>query len=203
MKRYETYRAVQPLWNMEFPTHWEVFPLCSMAKEKSICNCTELELLSVYLDAGVVPFSKRTEKRTNATSKDLSKYQRVDPSDFVLNNQQAWRGSVGVSKYTGITSPAYIILSMNDQLTSEFANYLFRSAIMVDQYRIRSKGVGSIQRNLYWQELKRVSVLVPPKEEQDQIVRYLDLLLITMNQSFDSWLSEANQAAERKTTNDH
>ena len=47
MKRYETYRAVQPLWNMEFPTHWEVFPLCSMAKEKSICNCTELELLSV------------------------------------------------------------------------------------------------------------------------------------------------------------
>ena len=64
MKRYETYRAVQPLWNMEFPTHWEVFPLCSMAKEKSICNCTELELLSVYLDAGVVPFSKRTEKRT-------------------------------------------------------------------------------------------------------------------------------------------
>lgn len=74
---------------------------------------------------------------------------------------------------------------------------------MVDQYRIRSKGVGSIQRNLYWQELKRVSVLVPPKEEQDQIVRYLDLLLITMNQSFDSWLSEANQAAERKTTNDH
>ena len=113
MKRYEAYKAVQPLWNMTFPKHWEVFPLYSIAKEKSICNCTELELLSVYLDAGVVPFSKRTEKRTNATSKDLSKYQRVDPGDFVLNNQQAWRGSVGVSKHTGITSPAYIVLSMN------------------------------------------------------------------------------------------
>lgn len=120
MKRYEAYKAVQPLWNMTFPKHWEVFPLYSIAKEKSICNCTELELLSVYLDAGVVPFSKRTEKRTNATSKDLSKYQRVDPGDFVLNNQQAWRGSVGVSKHTGITSPAYIVLSMNDQLTTEY-----------------------------------------------------------------------------------
>lgn len=71
MKRYEAYKAVQPLWNMTFPKHWEVFPLYSIAKEKSICNCTELELLSVYLDAGVVPFSKRTEKRTNATSKDV------------------------------------------------------------------------------------------------------------------------------------
>lgn len=92
MKRYEAYKAVQPLWNMTFPKHWEVFPLYSIAKEKSICNCTELELLSVYLDAGVVPFSKRTEKRTNATSKDLSKYQRVDPGDFVLNNQYVDKG---------------------------------------------------------------------------------------------------------------
>ena len=198
MKRYEAYKAVQPLWNMTFPKHWEVFPLYSIAKEKSICNCTELELLSVYLDAGVVPFSKRTEKRTNATSKDLSKYQRVDPGDFVLNNQQAWRGSVGVSKHTGITSPAYIVLSMNDQLTTEYANYLFRSAIMVDQYLVRSKGVGSIQRNLYWQELKCASVLVPPRDEQDQIVRYLDWQVSKINHLIHGYQKQINLLDERK-----
>ncbi len=200
MKRYEVYKAVQPLWNMTFPEHWEVLPLCSMAKEKSICNCTELELLSVYLDAGVVPFSKRTEKRTNATSKDLSKYQRVDPGDFVLNNQQAWRGSVGVSKYTGITSPAYIVLSMNDQLTTEYANYLFRSAIMVDQYLVRSKGVGSIQRNLYWQELKRASVLVPPRDEQNQIVRYLDWQTSKINHLIHGYQKQIKLLKERRQT---
>lgn len=198
MKRYEVYKAVQPLWNMTFPEHWEVLPLCSMAEEKSICNCTELELLSVYLDAGVVPFSKRTEKRTNATSKDISKYQRVDPGDFVLNNQQAWRGSVGVSKYTGITSPAYIVLSMNDQLTTEYANYLFRSAIMVDQYLVRSKGVGSIQRNLYWQELKRASVLVPPRDEQNQIVRYLDWQVSQINHLIHGYQKQIELLEERK-----
>lgn len=200
MKKYKKYKVVQPLWNMQFPEHWEVFPLCSMAKEKSECNCIELELLSVYLDAGVVPFSKRTEKRTNATSKDLSKYQRVDPGDFVLNNQQAWRGSVGVSKYTGITSPAYIILSMNNQLTNEFANYLFRSAIMVDQYLVRSKGVGSIQRNLYWQELKHVSVLVPPREEQDQIVRYLDWQISKINHLIHGYQKQIKLLKERRQT---
>ena len=155
---------------------------------------------SVYLDAGVVPFSKRTEKRTNATSKDLSKYQRVDPGDFVLNNQQAWRGSVGVSKHTGITSPAYIVLSMNDQLTTEYANYLFRSAIMVDQYLVRSKGVGSIQRNLYWQELKCASVLVPPRDEQDQIVRYLDWQVSKINHLIHGYQKQINLLDERKTT---
>lgn len=198
MRQYEKYKAVETLWNLNFPTHWNVFPLCSMTKEKSICNCTDMELLSVYLDAGVVPFSKRTEKRTNTTSKDLSKYQRVDVGDFVLNNQQAWRGSVGVSKYTGITSPAYIILSLNDQLILDYANYLFRSRIMVDQYLIASKGVGSIQRNLYWQELKRASVLVPPKDEQDQIVRFLDWKVSHINRLIHGYQRQIKLLEEYK-----
>lgn len=200
MRQYQKYKSVDSLWYLNFPAHWNVLPLCSMAKEKSICNCTDMELLSVYLDDGVVPFSKRTEKRTNTTSKDLSKYQRVDVGDFVLNNQQAWRGSVGVSKCTGITSPAYIILSLNDQLTLDYANYLFRSRIMVDQYLIASKGVGSIQRNLYWQELKRASVLVPPKDEQDQIVRYLDWKVSQINRLIHGYQKQIRLLEKRRIT---
>lgn len=159
----------------------DILPLYAIAKEKSICNCTDLQLLSVYLDEGVVPFSTRTERRTNATSADLSKYQRVDAGDFVLNNQQAWRGSVGVSRHTGIVSPAYVVLQMDDTLISEYANYLLRSRIMVDQYLINSKSVGSIQRNIYWPALKRVSVLVPSIDEQKAIVRFLDWKVSTFN----------------------
>ena len=174
MSGYQSYTAYASLWNESLPSHWSVLPMYALAKEKSICGCVDLPLLSVYLDVGVIPFSAKAEKRTNVTSKDLSKYQRVDCGDFVLNNQQAWRGSVGISFDTGIVSPAYIVLSMNDMLNSRYANYLLRSRIMVDQYLINSKSVGSIQRNIYWPALKRTSVLVPPREEQDQIVRFLD-----------------------------
>jgi len=169
------------LWNKSIPSHWEVLPMYAVAQEKSICNCTELPLLSVYLDVGVIPFSAKAEKRTNVTSTDLSKYQRVDIGDFVLNNQQAWRGSVGVSFDTGIVSPAYIVLSMNDRLNSRYANYLFRSRIMVDQYLINSKSVGSIQRNIYWSALKRTRVIIPPIEEQNQIVKFLDWKVSIIN----------------------
>lgn len=71
---------------------------------------------------------------------------------------------------------------------------------MVDQYRIRSKGVGSIQRNLYWQELKRVSVLVPPKKEQDQIVRYLDWQISKINHLIHGYQKQIKLLDERKTT---
>lgn len=154
--------------------NWESIPLYGIAKPKQIVNCVDRELLSVYLGKGVVPFSSQTAKRTNVTSTDLSKYQAVDYGDFVLNNQQAWRGSVGVSKYSGIVSPAYIVLSLSDEIETNYANYLFQSRMMIDQYVLCSKGVGSIQRNIYWNYLKRVSLPLPPREEQDQIVRYLD-----------------------------
>lgn len=181
MKVYESYKTYSSLWNRSFPSHWDVLPMYAVAKEKSICNCVELPLLSVYLDAGVIPFSDKAEKRTNVTSKDLSKYQRVDSGDFVLNNQQAWRGSVGVSFHTGIVSPAYIVLAMNDLLDSRYANYLLRSRIMVDQYLINSKSVGSIQRNIYWPALKRTRVIIPPVDEQHQIVRFLDWKVSSIN----------------------
>lgn len=182
----------------EIPAHWETIPLVSIAKEKSISDCTELQLMSVYLDEGVIPFSQKEEKRTNATSKDLSKYQRVDPGDFVLNNQQAWRGSVGVAFDTGIVSPAYIVLSMDETLDREYANFLLRSRGMVDQYLIISRGVGSIQRNIYWSSLKRVIVPIPPKDEQQQIVAYLKQTVRIMRDTISCLIEETEALEEYK-----
>ena len=198
MKIYEKYTTYPALWNASIPSHWNVLPMYAVAREKSICNCVDLPLLSVYLDVGVIPFSDKAEKRTNVTSKDLSKYQRVDYGDFVLNNQQAWRGSVGVSFYTGIVSPAYIVLSMNNLLDSKYANYLMRTHVMVDQYLINSKSVGSIQRNIYWPALKRVKILVPPRSEQDQIVKYLDWKVSCINKLISNYRNQIEDLEEIK-----
>ncbi|GHD40752.1 type I restriction enzyme, S subunit [Marinobacter persicus] len=130
--------------------------------------------MSVYLDRGVVLFSDVDEKRTNATSSDLSGYQLVEVGDFVLNNQQAWRGSVGVSFYRGIVSPAYLVLRLSDELHPNFANYMFRNRDMVGHFVICSKGVGTIQRNLYWPQVKRMPVVYPDLPEQKAISNLLD-----------------------------
>ena len=198
MKIYEKYTTYPALWNASIPSHWNVLPMYAVAREKSICNCVDLPLLSIYLDVGVIPFSDKAEKRTNVTSKDLSKYQRVDYGDFVLNNQQAWRGSVGVSFYTGIVSPAYIVLSMNNLLDSKYANYLLRTHVMVDQYLINSKSVGSIQRNIYWPALKRVKIPVPPRSEQDQIVKYLAWKVSCINKLISNYRNQIEDLEEIK-----
>jgi type I restriction enzyme S subunit len=162
------------LWLGQVPEHWEVTPLCAIARMKSITDKDNRELLSVYLQRGVVRFTEVDEKRTNVTSEDLSKYQAVDPGDFVLNNQQAWRGSVGVSRYVGIVSPAYLVLSLSPRIDPAYADLLFRGRSMVDQYLMCSRGVGTIQRNLYWPSLKRLFTLLPPVPDQAATVRFLD-----------------------------
>ena len=174
LKKYSNYKDSGVVSLGDIPNHWQILPLFTITELKSVTNQTENDLLSIYLDLGVVRFSDVKEKRTNATSKDLSKYQLVEPGDFVLNNQQAWRGSVGVSKYKGIISPAYIVLSLSEKLNTSFANYFFRDRSMVTQYLINSKGVGSIQRNLYYPYLRRANISLPPLQEQTAIAEFLD-----------------------------
>ncbi|MBP4068736.1 restriction endonuclease subunit S [Aeromonas sp. MaB10011B] len=174
MQKYKTYKWSGNPFFGDIPSCWDIYPLFKIAKIKSIINKQDEELLSVYLDRGVIKFSDVDEKRTNGTSLDLSKYQFVEKGDFVLNNQQAWRGSVGVSNHIGIVSPAYLVLSLSKEINPKYANYLFRDGSMVSQYLICSKGVGTIQRNLYWPHLRRTIVALPSYIEQTAIANFLD-----------------------------
>lgn len=183
--KYDSYKDSRVDWLGDIPEHWNVLPLDVISKIKSISGYPNETLLSVYLNEGVIRYNDVKEKRTNATSTNLDNYQLVDTGDFVLNNQQAWRGSVGVSSYRGIVSPAYIILELSKSLESNFANYIFRSEHMIYQYVIHSKGVGTIQRNLYWQSFKKSICLIPPISEQTAIANFLDQKTIQIDQAID------------------
>ena len=198
MPKYEAYKDSGVEWLGIVPEHWDISPLFSKATLKSLTNRIDEELLSVYLDKGVIRFQDVESKRTNVTSLDLSKYQLVEIGDFVLNNQQAWRGSVGVSDYQGIVSPAYLILKLSEEINPRFGNYFFRDRNMVSQYLICSKGVGTIQRNLYWPQLKRVSIALPSLTEQTAIANFLDIKTAQIDEAIAIKGKQIDLLKERK-----
>ncbi len=175
MKRYESYKPSGISWIGEIPSHWEEKRLSAICLPKSISGYQNENLLSVFLGKGIVPFNSESSRRTNAISEttDLTKYQLVEPGDFVLNNQQAWRGSVGVSYLRGIVSPAYIVLSFRIEVNPHYCDFALQSNHMISQFFIYSKGVGTIQRNISWNDLKNSIYPIPPLEEQKKIVEYL------------------------------
>ena len=188
MKRYSEYKDSGISWLGQIPSHWEEKRISALCFQRSVSNCSNEPLLSVFLGKGVVPFNSENSRRTNAITDDtdLSKYQLVEPGDFVLNNQQAWRGSVGVSFIRGIVSPAYIIVRFKDKINFHFANYSLQSRHMIGQFYVYSRGVGSIQRNIYWDSLKSCIFPIPPIDEQEAIVEYLD----SKTSKIDTYIAE-------------
>lgn len=156
------------------PSTWKITKFKNLFFLRSTKNTGNRELLSVYLDKGVISYSDSDGTQVHKPSESLAAYQNVEIGDFVLNNQQAWRGSVGVSKYHGIISPAYFVYSMTDECYAPYMNYLLRDSSMVHQYELASRGVGTIQRNLFAPWLKNRIVLIPPICEQKVIANFLD-----------------------------
>lgn len=157
----------------EIPAGWATVRLKTILTPRSEKNSGDKELLSVFLDRGVISYSDSTGMQVHKPSADLSNYQNVHIGDFVLNNQQAWRGSVGVSNYDGIISPAYFVYKMSDDCDPTYMNFLLRDTSMVQQYETSSRGVGTIQRNIYPQWLLNSLVIVPPMREQILIGKFL------------------------------
>lgn len=160
--------ATQPI------TSWPSVPFWSIASAKCISGVADEGLLSVYLDRGVIPYSEGGGL-VHKPAESLDKYQLVEAGDFVMNNQQAWRGSVGVSTHRGIVSPAYLVLGLNlAKVDPSFANYAFRSRPYVEQFMLASMSVGDIQRQIKWHLLRRIPVSLPPIKEQRVIAARLD-----------------------------
>ncbi len=165
---------------IKLPDNWTRIKFRYIASSASRASGGHGDLLSVYLNEGVIPFSQGGIDRVHNPSEDMSNYQVVKPGYLVMNNQQAWRGSVGVSAYQGIISPAYHIYRLSSDFLPEFANILFRSRPMVFLYEQVSRGVGNIQRNLDATSLKNIPVVYPSMQAQ---IKSVEAVADTSNSS--------------------
>ncbi|VVN19900.1 hypothetical protein PS645_04245 [Pseudomonas fluorescens] len=174
MQRYESYEPSGEEWLGNIPSHWELQPLRAVTQLKSDRNQPDLPVLSVYRDYGVILKSSR-EDNHNATSLDTSTYKVVKPGDLVVNKMKAWQGSMGVSSYEGIVSPAYITCTTNhERIQPSYLHYLLRSAPLIGVYNALSYGVRVGQWDMHYEDFKQIPIPLPPRLEQERIVNFLD-----------------------------
>lgn len=161
-------------WIGEIPAGWEVSQVKYSLKWKSEKGQPQEEVLSLYRDYGIVPKNSRDDNH-NVTSLDTSGYKVVDIGDFVINKMKAWQGSMAVSEYRGIISPAYHVCRFtNDELNKKYFHYLMRSKGYIPEYTRLSTGMRVGQWDLGFDDFKNIPFLLPPQEEQQEIVNYLD-----------------------------
>lgn len=146
----------------------------------SRCSSENEELLSVSHITGITPRSQKNV--TMFQSESLVGYKICEEGDIVANTMWTWQGAIGVSQYHGVVSPAYnVYRQKNNAFNPIFLDLLLREPKLVDVYHSISTGIRSSRLRLYPDEFLTIDFPVPPREEQDQIVRFLDWKISSIN----------------------
>ena len=202
-KAYPEYKDSGVEWLGDIPSGWSTIPVGRLYHRNKRTGFSEKELLSVYRDYGVIPKSSRDDNN-NKPSEDLSPYQLVKPDDLVMNKMKAWQGSIAISEYEGIVSPAYFVYEperkMYEVALPRYVHYLLRNPMYITQYMSRSKGIRVNQWDLDPDEFQKIELLLPSKPEQSKIFEFLDYetakidTLIQKQQRLIELLTEKRQA---------
>lgn len=190
-------------WISTVPEHWKTLRIKNLFAEIDERSETgEEELLSVSHYTGVTKKRDSLENEDDfiSSAKTLVGYKKVAENDLVSNIMLAWNGSLGISKYDGITSPAYCVYRIKGENNPHYYGYLFSTAIMKAEFRKKSFGIIDSRLRLYSDKFFSIPVAVPPKVEQDQIVFYIKAQskkikhFIQKKQAFIELLKEQRQA---------
>lgn len=160
-------------WIGEIPVHWELSSLNLYLKESKTKNIGNKEKNVLSLSYGRIK-RRNVESNFGLLPESFETYRVVQEGDIVLrltdlqNDKKSLR--VGLVKENGIITSAYLTLVPNENILSEYASLLLH---VYDLKKV-FYGFGSgVRQSIGFQELKKLPVLLPNREEQLAICDYL------------------------------
>ena len=162
-------------WIGEIPKHWFVLANRALFSERVQPGREGLPLLSVSIHSGVSSEEVSEEDNVRGRLKiaDKSKYILVNKGDVAYNMMRAWQGGIGAVKTDGMVSPAYVVAKPKGLILAEYFEYQYRCPEFIQQMDRYSKGITDFRKRLYWDSFKQLKTIVPPENEQVEIVSYI------------------------------
>lgn len=159
----------------EIPSHWEIRRIKSLFEERIEYSYTGNEdLLSVSEYYGIAKRADIIDNENISRSDSLEGYKRCYIGDIVSNIMLAWKGSLGMTNYNGIVSPAYGVYKPICKLNSRYYHYLFRTELYKAIFKNHSRGIIDSRLRLYTPNFLALKTFYPPLSEQNEIAAYLD-----------------------------
>ena len=197
--RYGDYSSTDIPWINEMPAHWSCVrgkKIFTNPKEKNENN-KENNLLSLTLN-GVIRNSK--DKPIGLSPADYATYQIFEKDDLVfkmIDLENISTSRVGLVLERGIMSSAYIRFSARSSVNIRYFYLQYYSWWLRNIYN----GLGAgVRQTLSAEDLINLKILIPPREEQDQIVRYLDWKVSQINKLIHGYQKQIKLLEEQKIT---
>lgn len=163
-------------WYGIIPQHWGVQKINELfAERREKVSDKEYPPLSVS-KGGTVPQIATVAKTNAGDNRKL-----VRKGDFAINSRSDRRGSSGISQYDGSVSLINIVLTPRKETNGKYWHYLLKSHYFVEEFYRNGRGIVADLWTTRYTEMKSIYLPVPPRSEQDQIVRFLDWKVSQIN----------------------
>lgn len=172
LKPYDGYKETNIPWLTEIPSHW------SMLRNKNVLfeqkelvgdNATDYTLLSLTLN-GVI--ARDMESGKGKFPKEFNSYKIVNKDNiiFCLFDVDETPRTVGLSKLEGMITGAYDVF----EVKNINRDYLYYYYLSVDNAKDMKPLYTGLRKVIGIPKFLGTKLPVPLREEQDQIVKYLD-----------------------------
>lgn len=195
--KYAEYKGTELEWLPYIPAHWEWRFLSQAVKEQKIKKPRDEMYPVLSLSYGNIIRKKNIDE--GLVPENYDNYQLVKKGNIILrftdlqNDHTSLR--TGLVKETGIITSAYTCV--NPIESPEYIHYLLHS---YDTKKVFYGFGGGVRQSIGFLDVRNMMVPVPSREEQDQIVRYLDWQVSKINQLIAAkkkeimWLDELKKA---------
>ena len=166
MKR--SYKDSNVEWLGMIPEDWEVGKIGQVYTERrEKVSDEDYPPLSVTMQ-GIVPQLSSAAKSDAHDNRKL-----VLAGDFAINSRSDRRGSCGISKYDGSVSLINTVLQPKSKMDPNYYDWVFHSTVFADEYYKWGHGIVDDLWTTNWQDMKRISIPIPPLPEQEKIAKFL------------------------------
>lgn len=156
-------------WLGSIPDCWEIGRIGQLYTErKEKVSDVDYAPLSVTMK-GVLPQLATAAKTDAHDDRKL-----VRKGDFAINSRSDRRGSCGLSPVDGSVSLINTILMPRSEMHPGYYNWLFHSTMFADEFYKWGHGIVDDLWTTGWQDMKRISVPLPPYHDQERISAFLD-----------------------------
>jgi type I restriction enzyme S subunit len=192
LKPYNEYKDTAIPWFGSIPIDWKVDKIGSLFDERRTKVSDKKYMPLTVGKMGVVP-----QLNTVALSADSDNRKLVKKGDFVINSRSDRKGASGLSSYDGSVSLINTVLSPRSE-NGKYLNYLLRCHGFVEEFYRNGRGIVADLWTTRFSEMKTIYLPIPPRPEQDQIVRFLDWKVSLINKYINAKQKQIELLREQK-----
>lgn len=177
------------------PAHWDTIKMKYCFNQRTEKGFPNEPVLCATQSKGVIPQSLY-ENRVVVVNKGFDGLKLVKVGDFVIS-LRSFQGGIEYAYYQGIISSAYTILTPKDERNSKYFKYLFKSHPFIQLLQTCVTGIREGQ-NINYSVLGNNFIPVPPIEEQNAIVKYIESKTNKIDTMVEALKAEIDRLTEYK-----